>query len=145
MNDLYALLGVVEDASPEEIKKKFRLLAKQYHPDIAEGSEEQFRKITHAYKILSSREARNDYDKTLKNYRSQSSNFAEYQRDKYTIEGKHLKKLIQEIIKYGHFSRITLKYNDKKLFSLSYPMAAAFSVVGLVKAPLAFLFLQLVP
>ena len=143
MNDLYALLGVVEDASPEEIKKKFRVLAKQHHPDIAGGNDEQFRKITHAYKILSSREARNDYDKTLKHYRSQSSNFAEYQTDNYTVEGKHLKKMIQEIIKYGHFSRITIKYKDKKLFSLSYPMAAAFSVIGLIKAPIAFLLLQL--
>ncbi|MCI5140752.1 MAG: hypothetical protein D3909_03290 [Candidatus Electrothrix sp. ATG1] len=143
MNNLYSVLGIAEDADSEEIKKSFRLLAKKYHPDIAGGDDEQFRKITHAYKILSSKTSRNDYDKTLKSFRSQTGDFAEYRKDRYTVEGKHLKKLIQEIIRYGHFTHLTVRYKEKKIFTLSYPMAVAFAVVGLIKAPLAFLLLHL--
>ncbi|MCI5123242.1 MAG: J domain-containing protein, partial [Candidatus Electrothrix sp. AR5] len=58
MNNLYSVLGVAEDADSEEIKKSFRLLAKQYHPDIAGGDDKQFREITHAYKILSDKISR---------------------------------------------------------------------------------------
>jgi curved DNA-binding protein CbpA len=142
MNNLYDLLGVAEDAHYEEIKKRFRLLAKQYHPDISGGDDKQFREITHAYKILSNKAARNDYDKTLKNFRSQTGSFAEYRRDRYTVEGKHLRKLIQEIIRYGHFTYLTVRYREKKICTLSYPMAVAFAVVGLIKAPIAFLLLH---
>lgn len=142
MDNLYTLLGVAEDDDHEEIKKRFRLLAKQYHPDMAGGNEEQFRKITHAYQVLSNGEARNDYDKTLKNFRSRSSRFAEYQSDTYTVEGKHLKKIIKEIVNYGHFTYLTVKYKNKKILTLSYPMAAAFGIIGLIKAPIAFVLLQ---
>ena len=142
MNNLYSVLGVAEDADSEEIKKSFRLLAKQYHPDIAGGDDKQFREITHAYKILSNKISRNDYDKTLNNFHSQTGSFSEYRKDRYTVKGKHLKKLIQEIIRYGHFTYLTVRYREKKIFTLSYPMAVAFAVVGLIKAPVAFLLLH---
>jgi tetratricopeptide (TPR) repeat protein len=143
MVNLYDLLGVAEDAPSEEIKKRFRLLAKQYHPDIAGGDDKQFRELTHAYKILSNTAARNDYDKTIKNFRSQTGSFSEYRKDRYTVEGKHLKKFIQEIIRYGHFTYLTVRYKEKRLLTLSYPMAVAFAVIGLIKAPVAFLLLHL--
>jgi len=61
---LYDELGVKKDASKEEIKKKFRKLAKRFHPDVNGGSGEKFKKLTEAYKILISDDLRAHYDAT---------------------------------------------------------------------------------
>ena len=53
MSDYYADLGLQPGASQEEIKKAFRTLAAQYHPDKETGDEEKFKQINTAYGILS--------------------------------------------------------------------------------------------
>ena len=69
-NDLpnyYEILGVKINASPEEIKKNFRELAKKTHPDkTKENSEQEMIKINKAYEILSDVEAKEKYDKYMK-------------------------------------------------------------------------------
>lgn len=60
--DFYRVLGVPENASQEEIKKAYRRLAHQHHPDRAGGSEEKFKEINTAYQILSDTEKRARYD-----------------------------------------------------------------------------------
>ncbi len=62
--DYYACLGIERDASAEEIKKAYRKLARQYHPDVAkeEGAEERFKEISEAYQTLSDPEKRQAYD-----------------------------------------------------------------------------------
>ena len=63
----YEILGVSKDATQEEIKKKFRELAKKTHPDkTKEDSEEKMAEINKAYEILSDKERREKYDKHLK-------------------------------------------------------------------------------
>lgn len=65
MRDLYSVLGISRDASPQEIKKAYRRLAHRYHPDKNPDSaraEERFREATEAYEILSNREKRERYD-----------------------------------------------------------------------------------
>ena len=63
--DLYATLGVAEDADADAIKKAFRDLAKKHHPDANPGnkkSEELFKEASQAYEILSDPEKRRRYD-----------------------------------------------------------------------------------
>src|SRR5438105_1189731 len=63
--DLYQILGVSKKASPEELKKAYKKLARKYHPDLNPGdkkSEEQFKRITGAYAILSDSQKRAQYD-----------------------------------------------------------------------------------
>lgn len=63
--DLYKILGVSEDASQEEIKKVYKRLAKEYHPDKNKGdkhAEERFKEISDAYSILGNAEKRKKYD-----------------------------------------------------------------------------------
>ena len=68
--DHYAMLGVSNTASPEEIKKAYRKLAVKYHPDKTGGnkeSEEMFKKISDAYSVLSDDKKREEYDLRSKN------------------------------------------------------------------------------
>lgn len=64
MADHYEVLGVARDASADEIKKAYRRLARQLHPDVNPGEEasERFKLVTHAYDVLSDPEQRARYD-----------------------------------------------------------------------------------
>lgn len=64
--DFYKILGVDKDSSAEEIKKRYRELAKKYHPDTNQGSkksEEIFKTITAAYDTLGDKKKRQAYDR----------------------------------------------------------------------------------
>jgi len=65
--NFYEVLGVSKDVTQEEIKKKFRELAKKTHPDkTKEDSEEEMAALNKAYEVLSDEERRAKYDKYLK-------------------------------------------------------------------------------
>lgn len=61
-NDYYKTLGVDKKASQEEIKKAFRKLAQQHHPDKPNGNEAKFKEINEAYGVLSDEKKRAQYD-----------------------------------------------------------------------------------
>lgn len=62
-NDHYKTLGVERNATEIEIKKAFRKLAHEYHPDKGNGNEEKFKEINEAYQVLSNKQKREQYDR----------------------------------------------------------------------------------
>jgi DnaJ-class molecular chaperone len=66
MKDLYKILGVEEDADAETIKKRYRKLAKEFHPDATGGDKkktERFKEVNEAYGILGDEKKRQEYDR----------------------------------------------------------------------------------
>lgn len=66
--DYYAILGVSKTATEDEIKKAFRKLAHQYHPDKQGGNEEKFKEVNEAYQVLSDADKRKKYDQFGSDY-----------------------------------------------------------------------------
>jgi curved DNA-binding protein CbpA len=78
--DYYRTLGLIPDSSAEEIKKEYRKLAMQYHPDRNGGnpkSEEHLKEINEAYQILGDEEKRRLYDLQ---YRQSFENYVFHER-----------------------------------------------------------------
>lgn len=73
--DLYGALGVKKGATRDEIRAAYRKLARKYHPDANpddKNAEERFKKIQHAYEVLSNPERRREYDEGPRTYFGQS-------------------------------------------------------------------------
>ena len=60
--DYYKILGVERNASQDEIKKAFRKLAHEYHPDKPDGNEAKFKEVNEAYQVLGKEDKRQQYD-----------------------------------------------------------------------------------
>ncbi|MFH0929634.1 MAG: molecular chaperone DnaJ [Candidatus Moraniibacteriota bacterium] len=77
--DYYNTLGVGKEASDGEIKKAYRKLAHQHHPDKSGGNEAKFKEVNEAYQVLSDKEKRTQYDQygqTFEQAQSQGGGFS---------------------------------------------------------------------
>jgi molecular chaperone DnaJ len=61
--DYYNILGVDKNASQDDIKKAFRKLAHEHHPDKAGGNEDKFKEINEAYQVLGNQQKKEQYDR----------------------------------------------------------------------------------
>src|SRR3989344_3197976 len=63
MSDYYEILGIPHNATKEDIKKAYRRLAHQFHPDKTQGDEKKFKEINEAYQVLGDEKKRAQYDR----------------------------------------------------------------------------------
>jgi molecular chaperone DnaJ len=73
--NLYQVLKIKRDASPNEIKQAYRSAAKRFHPDISKKKEEKFRQVQEAYETLSDPEKKSVYDRELQPERKRDQSF----------------------------------------------------------------------
>ncbi len=101
---LYQTLNVSENASQDEIKKSYRRLARQYHPDLnkTKEAEEKFKEINAAYEILSDEEKRHQYDQFGDNMFG-GQNFSDFAKSRSTSED--LDDILSSIFGRGGFSQ----------------------------------------
>lgn len=88
MKDFYEILGVSRDASQDEIKKAYRKLAFQYHPDKNPGdkvAEEKFKEVSEAYDVLGDEAKRKNYD--MGGYEAGSGNSYQQYYRRYDYSG----------------------------------------------------------
>ncbi|MBF0102806.1 MAG: DnaJ domain-containing protein [Desulfobacterales bacterium] len=142
MKNYYEILGVPEKASFEQIKQAYRTQAKQYHPDTQHGDSDQFREVTEAYKVLSSSDSRNDYDKTLLNFKKKHGAYQDYLANRYPVEGKHMFRMIKELLRQGNLTRFKIKYKNRVLLDIPFSISTALIIVGVIKAPITMLIMH---
>ncbi|UOS55704.1 DnaJ C-terminal domain-containing protein [Helicobacter pylori] len=101
---LYQTLNVSENANQDEIKKSYRRLARQYHPDLnkTKEAEEKFKEINAAYEILSDEEKRRQYDQFGDNMFG-GQNFSDFARSRSANED--LDDILSSIFGRGGFSQ----------------------------------------
>ena len=74
--DYYGVLGVSSTASPKEITKAYRKLARSHHPDAKGGNEERFKEVSAAYDVLGDDAKREEYDEARRIGPSAAGGFA---------------------------------------------------------------------
>lgn len=75
MKDYYKILNVDKKATEDEIKKAYRKLAKENHPDLHPEREEKFKEIAEAYEVLSDKKKRQEYDMGGSSFNFDYNNF----------------------------------------------------------------------
>ena len=113
----YQILNISQNATQEEIKKAFRTLAKQYHPDVnpSPDANEIMQQITEAYEVLSDIEKRKQYDKKIGNISKTSQKTSAY--SSYTKTKSESEADFEEWLNI-YLYNIRKRYNINKLEDL---------------------------
>jgi DnaJ-class molecular chaperone len=104
--DYYGVLGLSENATAEEIKKTYRKLAFQYHPDKNPGSEEMMKELNEAYAVLSDRKKREAYDSFRQRYGSSARDrFRQSYAEQDIFKDSDIYQVFEELSRAFGFSR----------------------------------------
>lgn len=104
--DYYKILGISEDASFDEIKKTYRKLAFQYHPDKNPGNEELMKELNEAYAVLSDEKKRREYDFYRKNFGFNARDkFRQTYSEQDIFKGSDINQIFAEFSKVFGFNR----------------------------------------
>lgn len=110
MLNYYEVLGLDKNATEEDIKKAYRILAKKYHPDLNpndQEAEKKFKDINAANQILSNPEKRKVYDMTLEN---PAADIIEFNFDDLTKEQKKFAELLKKRVALENLVKLKLGY-----------------------------------
>merc|ERR1712002_159328 len=112
----YELLGISQDASTSEVRRSYRKLSLQLHPDknTAENAEEQFRQLVAVYEILKDKEKREKYDNVLKNGLPDWRNPVYYYRKYRKMGTLELSIIVSLIFTVGHYLTWWVAYLEKR-------------------------------
>lgn len=75
-DDYYKILGVQKGATDDDIKRAYRKLAQEHHPDRPTGNEKKFKEVNEAYQVLSNKEKRAQYDRFGKSFNGGGPGFS---------------------------------------------------------------------
>jgi curved DNA-binding protein CbpA len=104
--DYYKILGVSENASAEEIRKTYRKLAFQYHPDRNPGNETMMKDLNEAYAVLSDEKKRNEYDVYRQSYGySAREHFRQTYSEQDIFRDSDINRVFEELSRAFGFSR----------------------------------------
>lgn len=123
----YDILSIPRDATAEQIKKAFRLLAMKYHPDVCKSNDDRaIKRINEAYSILSDSEKRAKYDHelgTTRSKRSSSKSTSERNNSDYSnmnnrkTKGESRKEELELMLKLA-IMRVYVEWNSKEIEQL---------------------------
>lgn len=100
--DYYQILGVPKSTTEDEIKRAYRKLAHQYHPDKNKGDDKKFKEINEAYQILGNREKREQYDRFGRTFSAEGGSASSWEG----FEGfGGLSDIFEELFGFGRRSR----------------------------------------
>ncbi len=117
MKNYYAILGVRRNATTDQIKRAYRRLAKQYHPDVNPSPEAHriFIEVQEAYEVLSDPVRRQQYDQSFVHSYEQTSYSQTYHRPRTSYRPERDKVMTYYIISVGIFIySLFLLSNDKQ-------------------------------
>ncbi|MCX7596798.1 MAG: J domain-containing protein [Fischerella sp.] len=112
--DYYEILGVSKDATNEEIKKTYRRLARQYHPDLNPGNkaaEEKFKDISEAYEVLSDAAKRAQYDQFSRYWKQKGFDKQTQKSKTWGVDSRYNGRNTQDV-NPGNYSDFTTFINE---------------------------------
>jgi DnaJ-class molecular chaperone len=119
--DYYKILGVGENASPDEIKKTYRNLAFRYHPDKNPGSQELMKEINEAYAVLSNPEKRREYDQLRRSFGAFARDrFRQAYTDQDIFRNSDINQVFEELSKIFGFNSPEDIFNRDAFYGRDY-------------------------
>lgn len=102
--DYYQIMGIERNASPEELKRAYRKLARKYHPDVSKeaDAENKFKEVGEAYEVLKDPEKRKQYDQYGEHWQQPQQNTQQHSTNNYTTDTADFDDFLNSIFRERH-------------------------------------------